>query len=179
MAFTTFTRSMAPQLLRSTTPRVTIGGQGQLVLSRMLADKVGNVGGVKIAYDKEKKMVVLAFVDKVPEGHEGEYFKARLSTKTHQLTVSGGSFLSWAEYDYKKAGTQSYDAKINDKKQVSFVIPAVLPEAKPKKPRKAKAPNTQVAAAAAGAAAPAPAPASAPDSEPEGDEDELLGAEVS
>lgn len=181
MAFTTFTRAMAPALLRSTQPRVTIGAQGQLVLSRVLADKVGNTEGVRIAYDKEKRMVVLAFVDKIPEGHESEYFKARMSAKTHQLTVSGGSFLSWAEYDYKKTGTQTYDAKINEKKQVSFVLPAELPAPKAKvarKPRKATAPAAAPAVAVAAAGAGAPATPAPKDKEQPAEEDELLGADA-
>ena len=156
MAFVTFTREMAPALMRSTTPKVTVGEQGQIVLSRVLAEKLGSVKGAKIQYDKEKRIVVLTLSR--TEDEKNFPFKARLSEKTKQVAISGGSFLSWAGYDFKKAGTQTFEHKMNaEKLQVSFVLPAETPVARPKvvrAPRAAKAPAiAQAAPKAQGASA--------------------------
>lgn len=158
MALQQFTRDMAPNAVRSSTPKVTIGEQGQLVLSKALADKLGDVKAVRLAFDKESHKIVLAFATAVPEGKENEYFNARRSDKTKQVMVSAGGFLTFCGYDYKKAGNQPYE-KINlNKLQVSFTLPTETPARRPSKPRprKAKAPAEVAQAATAGTAPAAP-----------------------
>lgn len=172
MAMQVITRDMLPSAIRTSVPRVTLGEQGQIVLSKALADKLGAVVATRVAFDSDSRKLTLAFATAIPAGKEKEYFTVRKAKKTNQLMLSGGGILKHCGYDYKAAGSQSYEQITLNKLQVSLVLPAETPARKPStpRPRKAKAPAEVVAAAPVAKAA---AAANAED----GDLAELEGAE--
>jgi len=149
---------------RSTTPSVSVNGNGRIVFSSE-ASKVFagaavvvpsfDAGGNRLRFDgfendKGREGKTLDIV--MPKGKDGK------QPKSKSVSISAAVVLKAISYDYKKAGNQTFpvDKMLPEKKVLVFVVPKETPVAKPKQPRKPKVKkDATVNTAANGAPAPA------------------------
>lgn len=154
----------------STEPKITITENGQFQFNKFIQEKWGYVKDAK-AEDRMVKLLVrfdpdsrtLAFngfkaSDKPKAGGKEldgkSLLPVRLSKDGTQISAAGTGILNQLKYEFSKAGSQSFEAKFDDKgKFYGMVLPAETPAMKPKqvrvkKVKAATAPNGAVATSA-------------------------------
>lgn len=152
MPFEQFTRDMSPVAIRVSKPSVSISGQGRMTFSTALSKQMGGaaIKAFAFGFDKEARVVLIKGVEAVPKGKENFYFSAAYNEKSKSLAVSGGGFCQRNGYDYKTAGTQTFEPiKVDEKGHaVTFQLPKETPKHRPIVPRKAR--KAKATAAGAG-----------------------------
>lgn len=152
-----------PQRMAAGKPTVTIGGNGQVRMSSKATEALGeSATHAKGYWDKDSRKLSFRGIDKVPVKGPKPFELGRPSNGKGKYAYFSASGLFQSEaigilYDYRKAGTQIFDATVDEKKRVvSFTVPAETPEPRVTVPRPRKpkvAPPTQEQAEAAATAA--------------------------
>lgn len=132
---------------RSSKPSVSVNGNGRIVFSSLASEVFKgatvvlpsfDAAGNRMRFDgldndKGKEGKTLEIV--MPKGKDGK------APKSKSVSVSAAVLLKHVNYDYKKAGNQTFDIDkiVADKRTIIFALPTTTPTAKPKTERKKKA----------------------------------------
>ena len=154
MSFISFTKDLAEfeSRVRSTEPKVMVSEKGVLSLNTIASKAFVGCVVATIGWEPETRSIVIRGHEKA-ETAKGAGYDVRFPVPSEKMPkpvqvatikVPNAIFGKWKTgqgpaYDFKKAGNQSFDVKVDEKtKSAKFSLPAETPTARPKIARKAK-----------------------------------------